>query len=100
MIPSVGFPSCFTALHAFQTLPKEDSVESTLTPHAGPGSVLMNVIRQANITYAGGKNSTRINGLGTVADGPAIVNYFNSGAHPLWQVLVMHCCASTSALTH
>lgn len=44
----------------------------------GGGSVLASVIQSANITFAGGQNQTRINGLGT-ADDPTIVKYFNSG---------------------
>ena len=65
---------------------------------AGPGSVLMNVIREANVTYAGGKNTTRINGLGTVADGPAIVNYYNSGAQFVWHLHVVRCSACRALL--
>lgn len=44
----------------------------------GAGSVLASVVRQANLTYAGGQNQTRINGLGT-KDVPTIATYFNSG---------------------
>ena len=44
--------------------------------------MLASVVRQANLTYAGGQNQTRINGLGT-KDVPTIATYFNSGAsHP------------------
>ncbi len=41
--------------------------------------MLASVVRQANLTYAGGQNQTRINGLGT-KDVPTIATYFNSGA--------------------
>lgn len=45
----------------------------------GAGSVLASVVSQANLTYAGGKNQTRINGLGT-KDAPTVATYYNSGA--------------------
>jgi hypothetical protein len=45
----------------------------------GPGSVLAGVYGTANISYAGGKNSTFIDGISTNRNTPAIVNYFNSG---------------------
>jgi len=48
---------------------------------AGAGSVLLGLYGTANVTYAGGKNSTFFNGVGTNANVPATVNYFNSGAH-------------------
>mmetsp|Transcript_731 Transcript_731/g.2184 ORF Transcript_731/g.2184 Transcript_731/m.2184 type:complete len:429 (-) Transcript_731:4529-5815(-) len=44
----------------------------------GAGSVLASVVSQANLTYAGGKNQTRINGLGT-KDAPTVATYYNSG---------------------
>lgn len=47
----------------------------------------------ANITFAGGKNSTFINGIGTDENTPSVVNYFNSGApcFSLHQHLVVSC---------
>lgn len=45
----------------------------------GAGSVLAGLYGTANITFAGGKNSTFINGIGTNKNAPSVVNYFNSG---------------------
>ena len=42
--------------------------------------MLAGVYGTANISYAGGKNSTFIDGISTNRNTPAIVNFFNSGA--------------------
>ncbi len=52
--------------------------------------MLVGLYGTANVTYAGGKNSTFFNGIAPAsANSPAVVNYFNSGASLLIRILVL-----------
>lgn len=54
--------------------------------------MLAGVYGTANISYAGGKNSTFIDGISTNRNTPAVVNYFNSGVLRLPHVISQECC--------
>jgi hypothetical protein len=58
--------------------------------------VLAGLYGTANISYAGGKNSTYIDGIATNRNAPAVVNYFNSGtpAEPAAAAAGLHWCVS------